>query len=79
MAANQRTIRTDYRQYCSHAGDEVRIETEFATPAEFLPETPPRIVHRSCSHYCVCNLHDKAACSFAVTLPQVILLPAQFV
>lgn len=78
MTADQRTFKTEYRQYCAHAGGQVTIETRFAAPAEHLPETPPRILSRSCSNYCDCTLQDKAACTFSVSAPHVILLPSQF-
>jgi hypothetical protein len=79
MTAHQRTFKTEYRQYCAHAGGQVTIETLFVAPAEHLPETPPRIASRTCSHYCDCRLQDKAACTFSVHAPQVFSLQSQFV
>jgi hypothetical protein len=50
-------------QYCSHANGEVEIETIVVYPPEISPETSPRINQRTCSHFLVCNLQDKDACS----------------
>jgi hypothetical protein len=51
------------KRYCSHANCEVEIETVYVDPPEFSPESKPRINQRTCSHYLVCNLQDKDACT----------------
>jgi hypothetical protein len=51
---------------CVHAGAKVTVSTIVIHPADHLPDQPPRIVDRECSHIAECNLLDKCACPFAV-------------
>ena len=51
---------------CVHAGADVEVTTVVVYPSDVLPDQPPRIVNRDCSHLTECNLQDKCACPFAV-------------
>jgi hypothetical protein len=51
------------RRFCSHANCEVEVETIYVYPPEISPESAPRMNQRTCSHYLVCNLQDKDACT----------------
>lgn len=69
MAASTRSIRTEERLTCVHADGPVTLMTEVANPADILPDSSPRILARSCSHYCDCHLQNKTECSYAVSTP----------
>ncbi|MDD5369261.1 MAG: hypothetical protein PHQ40_09255 [Anaerolineaceae bacterium] len=56
-------------QYCSHAGDQVRLEAQLVLPAEFLPDPPARVVAHRCSHAYICNLQNQASCVWSGTNP----------
>lgn len=58
-------------RYCPHAGCEVNLEAEVIYPAEWLPETPPRIAAHRCSHGMMCNLDHRASCIWSGTNPAV--------
>ncbi len=51
---------------CVHAGADVEVTTVVVYPSDVLPDQPPRIVDRDCSHLTECNLQDKCACPFAI-------------
>ena len=51
---------------CVHAGGKVKVSTLVVYPADHLPDPPPRILDRDCSHLTECSLHDKTACPFAI-------------
>ncbi len=67
MADKNRVTETSDKRFCAHANCKVTLKTSYIFPADILPETPPRLHQRQCSHYLVCNLQDKAACTFSVT------------
>ena len=55
--------------HCVRAGREVTLEAEVVYPAEFLPDTPPRVVSHRCSYGMECNLMDKPTCVWSGTNP----------
>ncbi len=69
MAASAQKNRRVEHCTCAHAGGPVTLVTEVARPADLLPDSPPRILARNCSHYCDCHLQNKAECSYAVSPP----------
>lgn len=66
MSGKKRISEIKMRRYCSHSNSEVELKTTYVYPSDIMPETSPRINHRSCSHYFTCSLQDKSACTFAV-------------
>ncbi|MCQ3937434.1 MAG: hypothetical protein DPW18_10365 [Chloroflexi bacterium] len=58
-------------KYCELLGQEIAIETEVVYPAEHLPDQPPRVTARRCSHSLECNLTDKPACALCGTNPDM--------
>ena len=46
-------------QYCHHACEDVCLEAEVVYPAEWLPDQPPRVLARRCSHGMNCNLDGR--------------------
>jgi hypothetical protein len=56
------------RRFCAHAKTEVTLKSKLIFPADIMPDQPPRITSRQCSHYFDCNLLDKDACSYAVQM-----------
>ncbi len=64
-----RTWQTIKVRYCEHAGEEVGLEAELVYPAEFLPETAPRILAHRCSHAFACNLDGRPSCIWSGTNP----------
>jgi hypothetical protein len=66
MADRDRISQTNVTHFCSHANCDVVLKTTYIYPADIMPETPPRINQRSCSHYFTCSLQDKSACVYAV-------------
>ncbi|MCS6908273.1 MAG: hypothetical protein RML93_10385 [Anaerolineales bacterium] len=58
-------------RFCQHIGCDVRLEAEVVYPAEWLPETPPRIVAHRCSHGIFCNALDRVGCFWSGTNPLV--------
>jgi hypothetical protein len=58
-------------RYCDHAGREVSLEAEVVFPAEYLPETPPRICAHRCSLALECQLFDQPACIWAGSNPDL--------
>lgn len=61
-------------KFCEHIGQDVAIEKEAVYPAEHLPDQPPRITARRCSHAIECNLIDKPACALCGTNPDINLV-----
>ena len=57
-------------KFCSHAGEDVRLDSTIVLPSDHLPDGPPRIIRRTCSHYLDCKLLDKTACKMSITLPR---------
>ena len=55
--------------YCDHAGAKVTLESQYVEPSDFLPDGPARLHHRDCSHQLDCNLQDKSACTYAISMP----------
>ncbi|MGB9674108.1 MAG: hypothetical protein ACPL3P_08215 [Anaerolineales bacterium] len=55
--------------YCPHAGRETSLEVEVIYPAEFLPDSQPKILAHRCSNGLICNLTDKASCVWSGTNP----------
>ncbi len=66
MLGKKRTSENVSHRYCAHAKSEVTLSTKIIFPADIMPEQPPRISSRDCSHYFNCNLLDKKACTYAV-------------
>lgn len=58
-------------KFCEHVEENVAIENEVAFPAEYLPEQPPRILARRCSHAIECNLLEKPTCVLCGTNPDL--------
>ena len=56
-------------QYCHHACADVCLEAEVVYPAEWMPDQPPRILARRCSHGMHCNLDGRPSCVWAGTNP----------
>jgi len=56
-------------QYCHHACEDVCLEAEVVYPAEWLPDQPPRVLARRCSHGMNCNLDGRPSCVWAGTNP----------
>ena len=73
MSHKKRTVEKISCRYCSHAKSEITLTTSFVFPANFLPDQPPRLLSRECSHYFDCNLVNKKACTYAVRT----LIPAK--
>ncbi len=57
--------------FCEHIGQNVAIENKVVYPAEHLPDQPPRIIARRCSHAMECNLIEKPACALCGTNPAI--------
>ena len=66
MSIRDRIIQEVTRKYCPHANCRVELKTSYVYPSDIMPDMMPRIQHRVCSHYFICTLHDKSACTFAV-------------
>lgn len=66
---NRVSLSKDQR-FCSHAGCDIEIETVFVDPPEILPDSPPRINQRTCSHFLECNLQDKESCAIVLYFNQ---------
>lgn len=66
MSHQDRVSKTEVTHYCSHANCDVVLKSTYIFPSDIMPETPPRINQRSCSHYFTCSLQDKSACVYAV-------------
>jgi hypothetical protein len=66
MSIRDRIVEETTHRFCSHANCKVELKTTFVYPSDIMPDTMPRIQHRGCSHYFMCTLHDKSACTFAL-------------
>jgi hypothetical protein len=66
MVDRDRVSQSQVEHFCSHANCNVVLKTTYIYPSDIMPETPPRINQRSCSHYFTCSLQDKSACVYAV-------------
>lgn len=66
MVDRDRVLKTQVTHYCTHANCDVVLKTTTIYPSDIMPETPPRIFQRNCSHYFSCSLQDKSACVYAV-------------
>jgi len=60
-----RTWQTEKVRYCDLAGCEVALEAQAVYPAEWMPETAPRIEGHRCSHGGECLLFQKPRCVWA--------------
>ncbi|MFZ5809134.1 MAG: hypothetical protein ACOY16_07620 [Chloroflexota bacterium] len=67
----QKTWEIYKMRYCTHAGCEVYLEAEVIYPAEWLPDTPPRVNAHRCSHAMLCNFDERASCVWSGTNPAV--------
>lgn len=56
-------------QFCEHVQAEVALEAEELIPADFLPETSPRVIAHRCSQAYLCSLSNKATCVWTGTNP----------
>jgi hypothetical protein len=74
MITRNRVRQEVVQKYCSHANCTVEIESILVYPAEILPETSPRMNQRTCTHYLMCNLQDKTACTTVINnnLPALV-------
>jgi hypothetical protein len=66
MVDRNRIAESKVEHFCSHANCNVVLKTTYIYPADIMPDSPPRINQRGCSHYFVCSLQDKSACVYAV-------------
>lgn len=66
MFNKSRVSKKVLKKYCSHANCDVEIESIFVYPADIFPDTPPRMNQRTCTHYLLCNLQDKTACTTVI-------------
>lgn len=66
MDNKNRVTKEIIKSYCSHANCDVEIETLLVYPPEIFPDTAPRMNQRSCTHYLICNLQDKTACTTVI-------------
>jgi hypothetical protein len=57
--------------YCHHVDEEVSLEAEAVYPAEWLPDGPPRLLARRCSHAIQCNLEGRSSCVWSGTNPVI--------
>lgn len=65
----EKTWQTIKVVFCEHAGREVQLDAEIIIPADFLPDTPPRVGAHRCSHALACNLDERSTCVWAGTNP----------
>lgn len=73
MLGKKRTSEKVSHRYCAHAKSEITLKTKIIFPADIMPDQPPRITSRQCSHYFDCNLLDKEACTYAVQSSKPVL------
>jgi len=66
MFNKNRVSKDVLKKYCSHANCDVEIESIFVYPADIFPDTSPRMNQRTCTHYLLCNLQDKTACTTVI-------------
>jgi hypothetical protein len=66
MSIRDRIIEETTHSFCSHANCKVELKTTYVYPSDIMPDMMPRIQHRGCSHYFMCALHDKTACTFSL-------------
>jgi hypothetical protein len=52
--------------FCEHAQEEVELTTQIVFPVDIMPDQPPRITSRHCSHFFDCNLQDKSVCTLTL-------------
>lgn len=52
-------------RYCGHAGKEVALEVEAVYPAEFIPDSAPRIQAHRCSNAAECMLNKRSSCKWS--------------
>jgi len=64
-----RTWQTIKVRYCHHVNEDVALEADVVYPAEWLPESAPRVFAHRCSRALACNLEEKASCVWAGTNP----------
>lgn len=58
-------------RFCNQANCDVHFEVEVVYPAEWMPETPPRVLAHRCSHGTICNYDEHAGCVWSGTNPLV--------
>lgn len=56
--------------YCAHAGEEITLQSRYVYANDVMPDQPPRLSNRDCSHLFDCNLQVKDACNHAVVFPK---------
>ena len=66
MSIRDRIIEETTHNFCSHANCKVELKTTYVYPSDIMPDMMPRIQQRACSHYFMCTLHDKSACTFGL-------------
>jgi hypothetical protein len=64
-----RTWQTIKLHYCDHVKQEVGLEAQVIYPADIMPDQPPRVTAKRCSHGFACNLDDRPSCVWAGTNP----------
>ncbi|MEN6409444.1 MAG: hypothetical protein ABFD44_07020 [Anaerolineaceae bacterium] len=56
-------------RFCEHVQANVALEAEELIPAEFMPDTYPRVEAHRCSQGYLCSLSSKVACTWSGTNP----------
>ncbi len=56
-------------RYCDNAGKEVALEAEAIYPADFIPDTAPRIQGHRCSNAVHCAMYKKTGCMWSGANP----------
>jgi hypothetical protein len=64
-----RTWQTIKLRFCHHVNQEVGLEAQLTYPADIMPDQPPRVTARRCSHAFACNLDNRPSCIWAGTNP----------
>lgn len=64
-----RIWQTTQVRYCHQIQEEVELEAELVYPSEVLPDQPPRLLARRCSHGMACLLDGRPKCIWAGTNP----------
>ena len=69
LAMAVKVWQTTQVRYCHHVKSEVELEEEVVFPSDVLPDQPPRLLARRCSHGMACNLDGRPSCIWAGTNP----------
>ena len=66
MHAKAHVREDNFTCFCQHAKGDVHIASTVVFPADTLPDSPPRVINRSCNHFVDCSLRDKSECAWAI-------------